>query len=96
MFEERHDIDEVLGITRCVQCGHRLDGDVECPFCAAFEGPVTANGKPGMPKWVYFTACFLTSPLSIYFVFTNNRLKLYEKVLAASGCLLWMGLYMWL
>ena len=87
MHDEK--MDEILGIVRCVRCGHRLDGDVECPFCSLFADPAKKRDF----KWVYFTACFLTSPLSIYFIFTNNRLKIFEKFLALSGCLFWFVSY---
>jgi hypothetical protein len=86
----REDIDEILGITRCARCGHRLEGDIECPFCSLF--PDTQR-KERMPKWVYITACFLTSPLSLYAIIKTKRLNIYEKILAFSGCLLWFGLY---
>jgi hypothetical protein len=83
-------IDEALGITRCARCGHRLEGEIECPFCSLFqEKPL----KTGVPKWVFLTACFLTSPLSLYAVATTAKLTIPEKILAGSGCLLWAGLY---
>ena len=41
------------------------------------------------------TACFLTSPLSLYAVITTQRLNRYEKVLVFSGCLFWFGLYLY-
>lgn len=88
MHDEK--MDEILGIVRCVRCGHRLTGAEECSFCSIF--PDDQERKRNF-KWVYFTACFLTSPLSIYFIFTNTRLKLFEKFLAQSGCLLWFSLY---
>lgn len=84
-------IDEILDVTRCVQCGHRLEGEIECPFCSVFE---ETGGKNILPKWIYLTACFLTSPLSIYFIAKNKRLNLYEKVFAALGCSLWFGFYL--
>lgn len=86
----REEMDDMLGMNRCARCGHRLDGLVECPFCAVVE---PANSHAGSGKWVYFTACFLTSPLSIYSVITTGRLSLPEKVIAVSGCLVWSGLY---
>ena len=92
MFVNQDDIDEVLGITRCARCGHRLEGEIECPFCSLFpEKPRTS----GISKWVFMTACFLTSPLSLYVVITTQRLNRLEKVLVFSGCLLWFGLYLY-
>lgn len=88
MDEER--IDEVLGIVRCVRCGHRLENEIECPFCSLFP----EARRDALPKWVYITACFLTSPLSIYFIFKGNRLNSFEKGLAATGCFLWFTLYL--
>jgi len=85
----QNDIDEALGITRCVRCGHRLKGETECPFCSLF--PDTPK-KAGLPKWIFITACFLTSPLSLYAVMTTRQLNDFEKVLAFSGCLFWLGL----
>lgn len=79
--------DEALGIIRCVRCGHRLEGEVECPFCSLF--PDAQRNKTG--TWVYITACFLTSPLSIPFVLTTKRLNTAEKLFAFSGCLGWLG-----
>jgi hypothetical protein len=87
---EREELDEVLGITRCARCGHRLNGEVECPFCSMFpDAPVRGR----IPKWVFITACFLTSPLSLYFVITSRRLSRMEKVFASSGVLMWAALY---
>ncbi len=86
------ELDELLGIVRCERCGHRLNNDdVECPFCSLF--PETPR-KEGVPKWIFVTACFLTSPLSIYFVLNNKRLTVVEKILTASGCSLWFALYL--
>jgi hypothetical protein len=81
------ELDEALGITRCAECGQRLDGEIECPVCSGYYH--TPSKKMQIPKWVYITACFLTSPLSIYFIAKTNRLDLLEKFLAASGCLIW-------
>jgi hypothetical protein len=83
--------DEILGIIRCVRCGHRLEGEIECPFCSLFPDPPRKNI---LPKWVFLTACFLTSPLSIYFVLKSRHLSTYEKIVAFSGCLIWLGLYL--
>ena len=91
MEHESDGIDEALGITRCVQCGHRLDGEVECPFCSVV---MPSKGMNVLPKWIYLTACFLTSPFSIYFVARSDRLSMPEKIIAVSGCLLWAGLYL--
>ncbi len=82
-------MDEILGIVRCARCGHRLEGEIECPFCSISIEPA----KKSNFKWVYLTACFLTSPLSIYFIFKNNRLNIFEKGLALSGCLVWLVFY---
>jgi len=88
--DEDQKTDEILGIVRCVRCGHRLEGEIECPFCSMFPEP---GRKPGLPTWIFLTACFLTSPLSIYFIATSRRLGRLEKILAASGCLVWFLLY---
>ena len=87
---KQDDIDEALGITSCARCGHRLEGEIECPFCSLF--PDKPN-REALPKWVFITACFLTSPLSLYAVITTKRLNFFEKVLACSGCLFWFGMY---
>jgi hypothetical protein len=91
MDNDRESIDEVLGIVRCVRCGHRLDNDIECPFCSIVDR--TPKKKDVLPKWVYITACFLTSPLSLYFIFKSGRLNAPEKIFSVSGCLIWAGLY---
>ena len=88
---EQEKLDEILGITRCAQCGHRLEGEIECPFCAAVREP---RRRGDVPKWFYITACFLTSPLSLYSIIKTDRLSRFEKSLAFSGCLIWLGLYL--
>jgi hypothetical protein len=84
------ELDEVLGIIRCVHCGHRLEGEIECPFCTLPSGN---SPKPRVPKWIFITACFLTSPLSLYAIISSGQLNLIEKVVAFSGCLFWLGIY---
>lgn len=87
---DNQELDDILGITRCVRCGHRLDGEIECPFCRAV--PPLPRKQP-VPKWVYITACFLTSPLSLYFIIKTAALNTTEKLIAFSGCLFWVALY---
>lgn len=84
------DTDNILGITRCARCGHRLENEIECPVCSGFHDRLQ---KELIPKWVYFTACFLTSPISLYPIITSDRLSLTEKIIAFSGCLLWVSVY---
>jgi hypothetical protein len=90
---DQENIDEVLGITRCAICGQRLDGEIECPFCSAFPDKKQKIKKSELPKWVYITACFLTSPLSLYFIIKTRRLNFLEKILAFCGCIFWLGIY---
>lgn len=90
MADGQEKIDEILGIDRCARCGHRLDGEIECPFCSLFPEPPRKHVIPG---WVFIIACFLTSPISIYFVLKSDRLKMTAKILTASGCLFWLALY---
>lgn len=87
---DHDDTDEILGITRCARCGHRLEGEIECPFCSLFPD---RPRKHEVPKWVYIIACFLTSPLSLYAVIKSGRLNKSEKCLTFSGCLFWIGIY---
>jgi len=87
---EDEKLDEILGTTRCARCGHRLEGEIECPFCSLF--PVRPV-KEKVPKWIYVTACFLTSPLSLYFIVKSERLTRPEKIFACAGCLLWLGFF---
>lgn len=89
---KQDEIEESLGITRCARCGHRLEGEIECPFCSIFQDPPR---KQGLPKWVYITACFLTSPLSLYAIIKTDRLTIFEKILSFSGCLFWLGIYLY-
>jgi hypothetical protein len=65
MTEHDADLDELLGRTRCARCGQVLDGEIECPFCSLFPDRTRVRRTP---KWVFLTACFLTSPLSLPFV----------------------------
>ena len=90
MSEQEQDLDELLGRTRCARCGQVLDGEIECPFCSNFPEPPRAQR---MPKWVFVTACFLTSPLSLPVILTTRRLTGAEKVLAASGLIGWLGVW---
>jgi hypothetical protein len=87
---KQEETDEILGITRCGRCGHRLEGEIECPFCSMFPD---VSKKERVPKWIYLTACFLTSPLSLYFILTTKRLNNVEKVLAFSGSVMWLVFY---
>lgn len=86
----QEETDEILGITRCARCGQRLEGEIECPFCSVFPD---APKKERLPKWIYLTACFLTSPLSLYFILTTKHLNNAEKGLAFSGCAIWLLFY---
>jgi hypothetical protein len=90
MTDDQDKTDEILGVVRCARCGHRLEGEIECPFCSLFQEPARSNA---LPKWIFITAYFLTSPLSLYFIIKNNRLSNFEKVLTLSGCLFWFALY---
>ncbi len=87
---DNDNIDEILGITRCARCGHRLEGEIECPFCAVFP---ESTRRERVPKWIYITACFLTSPLSLYAIVTSDRLSSIEKILAFSGSFAWLLIY---
>lgn len=89
-MNDQEKIDEILGIDRCARCGHRLEGEIECPFCSIFPEPPLKNV---LPKWVFITTCFLTSPLSMYYIFKSKRLDAFEKILTLSGCLFWLALY---
>jgi hypothetical protein len=83
-------VDELLGITRCARCGQRLEGEIECPLCSGLD---ETPGRQQVPKWIYITACFLTSPISLYALVKTDRLNTAEKILAFSGCLLWVLVY---
>jgi len=87
---DQHETDEILGIARCARCGHRLEGEIECPFCNAFPD---LPPKQSVPKWIYITACFLTSPLSLYFIIKSQNLNAIEKLLCVSGSLFWLIVY---
>jgi hypothetical protein len=89
--EEAH-VDELTGRMRCARCGQLLNGEIECPFCSLFPEPTRGSETQ---KWVYLTACFLLSPLSLPFLFTTQRLTRVEKVVAGSGMLVWALVY-WL
>jgi len=87
-YENRREMDEILGIVRCARCGHRLDGHEDCPFCAAVGN---TGGLGRLPDWIFVTACFLTSPLSLYAIIKTDRLGPTGKLLTFSGCLVWAG-----
>lgn len=90
--ESDAELDELLGRTRCARCGQILDGDIECPFCSLFPDK---HHVQRVSKWVFLTACFLTSPLSLPFLFVTRRLTPVEKAIAGSGMALWAAIY-WL
>ncbi|MBC8413783.1 MAG: hypothetical protein ISR96_01220 [Nitrospira sp.] len=87
---DQDQVEEILGITRCAQCGHRLNGEIECPVCSGYYD---APARDMVPKWIYITACFMTSPLSLYALIKTDRLNRMEKAICFSGCLVWLGLY---
>jgi hypothetical protein len=90
MSDEDSELDELLGRTRCARCGQVLHGEIECPFCSVFPEPSHAHR---LPTWVFFTACFLTSPLSLPVILSTNRLTAAQKLLAASGMIGWFGIW---
>lgn len=90
MTDEETDLDELLGRTRCARCGQVLHGEVECPFCTPFSEP---SHTRRVPTWVFVTACFLTSPLSLPVILSTKRLTGVQKVVAASGLIGWIGVW---
>lgn len=86
--------DDAIGIIRCVQCGHRLDGEIECPLCASYYDNGT-DENPKLPKWIYLTAYFMTSPLSAGAIIKNQELNFCEKVVALSGAFFWFYLFIY-
>jgi len=89
-YEERRRLDGIIGVVRCERCGHRLDGHADCPFCAAVGG---LDGMDRLPDWIFITACFLTSPFSLYAIYRTDRLGRLGKLLTFSGCLVWAGFF---
>jgi hypothetical protein len=89
---EEAKLDEILGRTRCARCGQILNAEIECPFCSNFPEKTIGSQTP---TWVYITACFVLSPLSLPFLFTTTRLTRVEKIVAGSGMLVWAVVY-WL
>ncbi len=90
MRDQDTDLDELLGRTRCARCGQVLHGEIECPFCGLF--PESSHARR-LPTWVFVTACFLTSPLSLPVVLSTRRLTGTQKLLAASGMVGWFGVW---
>jgi hypothetical protein len=88
----QEEIDEALGISRCVRCGHKLDNEVECPFCSLFPDH---ERRARVPKWLFLTACFFTAPLSIFLLLKTSRLNIIEKAIALSGTFLWVGILLY-
>jgi hypothetical protein len=87
---KQDDLDEILGITRCVRCGHRLNGEIECPFCAVVA---ERTQKALFPKWLLILMYFFSSPFSLYFIKNSERLNIPEKIISSSGCFFWMIIY---
>ena len=95
--------DEILGITRCAECGHRLEGEVdECPFCAVIgglDGAVSKSSRHAAPLWIITTAMLMSFPLSLPWLITSSRLTLMQKIVTLLACLIWGGgiavLYLW-
>jgi hypothetical protein len=87
MVMKQDDIDEKLGITGCARCGHRLEGEIECPFCSLFPDKPR---KEACPVGIH-NRLLSHLPLSLNAVIP--RLNFFEKVLACSGCLFWFGMY---
>ncbi len=90
MSEQDAELDELLGRTRCARCGQVLHGEIECPFCGLFPEAVHAHR---LPTWVFVTACFLTSPLSLPVLLSSKRLTSAQKLFAASGMVGWLGVW---
>jgi len=94
-------IEEILGITRCAQCGHRLEGEVECPFCAVMRGydsPVPegmAREHHGMSLWVYLTAMLMTFPLSLPWLLMSRRLTAAQKAATLAVGVIWSVTVIW-
>ncbi len=83
---DQDELDDILGITRCVQCGQRLEGAVECPFCSAVSG---ISPQSSVPTWFLITGYFATAPLSFYFIVKSRRLTILQKSICLSGCFFW-------
>jgi hypothetical protein len=83
---DQDNLDDILGITRCVQCGQRLEGDIECPFCSAVSG---MSPKARVPVWLLIAGYFFTAPVSFYFIMKSGRLTVLQKSLCLSGWFLW-------
>lgn len=98
MSDPYHDeeTDRILGITRCARCGHRLGGEVECPFCSAMrgvEGPERELKR--VPLWIYLTAMLLTFPLSSPWLLMSRRLSVPMKAATFAACIFWMYTVIW-
>lgn len=88
--------DEILGISRCAQCGHRLEGEVDCPFCSAMRGYEGAHrSRKRVPLWIYLTAILLTFPLSIPWIVRSQRLSAPLKAATFAVGLIWMSTVIW-
>jgi len=81
--------DEILGITRCARCGHRLDGEIACPVCSGYD---ETGGSRRMSAAVFWVACFLTSPFSLPVIWRDDRLRLWQRIGASAGAVLWSSL----
>ena len=95
MDAEREKVERILGITRCAQCGHRLDGEVDCPFCLAMKGfsddrTRLPGRRTGLSLWVYMTATLLTFPLSLPWLIKSKKLARTHKAAFGAVCTLWL------
>ena len=93
MDEEQERTDEILGITRCARCGHRLEGEVDCPFCEAVRGfDGAGKERPRLPLWVLVTAMLMTFPLSLPWIVMSRRLLPWQKAVIAMAGLIWIAI----
>jgi len=90
--------EEILGITRCAQCGQRLEGEVDCPFCSAMRGfDPDPDERPGqrVPLWIYLTAILMAFPLSLPWLVMSGRLNLWQKAATLAAGIIWMSTVIW-
>ena len=94
--------DEILGITRCARCGHRLEGEVDCPFCAVMRGvdgpapeDVPLGTRHSMSLWIYLTAMLMTFPLSLPWLLMSSRLSASQKAVSLIAGIMLSAAVIW-